>query len=97
LTHCWTASPSGSNSARKRRRRRWRAKMRSEQKQDGLSAIRDSLRTGRPLGSPVWVEGVAARLGIDPTPRPRGLTRKDRGQAGHRQGRTCIAFLTELF
>jgi putative transposase len=58
-------------------RRRRRAKMRSEQKQDELTAVRDSLRTGRPMGSPVWVKGVAARLGIDLTPRPRGRQRKE--------------------
>ena len=59
------------------RRRRWRAKLRSAQKQDELTAVRDSLRTGRPLGSPAWVEGVATRLGIDLTPRPRGRPRKE--------------------
>ena len=59
------------------RRRRWRAKLRSEQEQDELTAVRDSLRTGRPLGSPAWVEEVASRLGIDLTPRPRGRPRKE--------------------
>ena len=59
------------------RRRRWRAKLRTAQKQDELTAVRDSLRTGRPLGSPAWVEGVATRLGIDLTPRPRGRPRKE--------------------
>jgi putative transposase len=58
------------------RRQRWRAKLRSKQKQDELTAIRDSLRTGRPLGSPAWVGRVAGRLGIDLTPRPRGRPRK---------------------
>ena len=47
------------------------------QKQDKLTAVRDSLRTGRPLGSPAWVEGVATRLGIDLTPPPRGRPRKE--------------------
>ena len=59
------------------RRRRWRAKLWSAQKQDELTAVRDSLRTGRPLGSPAWVEEVATRLGIDLTPRPRGRPRKE--------------------
>jgi putative transposase len=59
------------------RRRRWRAKVRGAQKRDELTAVRDSLRTGRPLGSPAWVKGVEARLGIDPTPRRRGRPRKD--------------------
>jgi putative transposase len=59
------------------RRRRWRVKLRSAQKQGELTAVRDSLRTGRPLGSPAWVEGVASRLGINLTPRPRGRPRKE--------------------
>ena len=56
--------------------RRWRAKMRSEQKQDDLGAVSNSRRTGRPMGSPAWVEGIAARLGIKLTPRPRCRPRK---------------------
>jgi len=59
------------------RRRRWRLKVRGTQKLDELTAVRDSLRTGRPLGDPAWVEGIASRLGIDLTPRPRGRPRKD--------------------
>jgi putative transposase len=63
------------------RRRRWRAKLRSAQKQDELTAVRDSLRTGRPMGSPPWVETVAVRLGIDLTPRRRGRSRKEKPAA----------------
>jgi putative transposase len=59
------------------RRRRWRLKARGPQKGDELTAVRDSLRTGRPLGTPAWVEGVAARLGLDLAPRRRGRPRKD--------------------
>jgi len=60
------------------RRRRWRLKVRGRQKEEELTAVRDSLRTGRPLGTPAWVEGVATRLGIDLTPRRRGRPRKER-------------------
>jgi putative transposase len=63
------------------RRRRWRLKVRGRQKLDELTAVRDSLRTGRPLGTDAWVQGIAARLGIDLTPRPRGRPRKDGGKA----------------
>jgi putative transposase len=58
------------------RRRRWRMKVGGRQKEDELTAIRDSLRSGRPLGTPAWVEGVATRLGIELSPRPRGRPRK---------------------
>jgi putative transposase len=61
------------------RRRRWRIKVRGAQRRDELTAVRDSLRSGRPQGDPAWVERVAARLGIDLTRRPRGRPRKDVG------------------
>ncbi|QEH37736.1 Transposase IS200 like protein [Aquisphaera giovannonii] len=54
------------------RRKRWAAKVRAAQKQDELDAIRASLRSGRPYGDAAWGERMAARLGIDPHPRPRG-------------------------
>jgi putative transposase len=59
------------------RRRRWRAKLCAAQRQGELTAIRDSLRSGRPLGEPAWVERIAKRLHIDLQPRPRGRPRKD--------------------
>ncbi len=58
------------------RRRRWRVKLHASQRKEELTAVRDSLRTGRPLGEPRWVEQMAKRLGINLQPRPRGRPRK---------------------
>lgn len=58
------------------RRARWRRKVLAPQGEEDLAAVRASLRSGRPFGSPAWVEVAAARLGIDPAPRPRGRPRK---------------------
>ena len=52
--------------------RRWRAKVRKPQEESELVAVRRSLKTGGPLGAPEWTEGMAKRLNIDLTPRPRG-------------------------
>jgi putative transposase len=60
------------------RRRRWRAKVRARQDGDEVTAIRSSVRSGRPLGEPSWVEGIAERLGINLQPRPRGRPRKEK-------------------
>lgn len=57
------------------RRRRWRAKVRTTQCEEELTAVRDSLRSGRPLGESGWVERMAERLRIDLQPRPRGRPR----------------------
>jgi len=54
------------------RRRRWRSKVRAVQAERELTALRDSLRSGRPYGSPEWLESTAKRLDIDLTPRRRG-------------------------
>lgn len=58
------------------RHARWRRKLAGAQPVAELSAIRDSLRTGRPFGSGDWSESIARRLGIDLNPRPRGRPRK---------------------
>ncbi len=39
--------------------------------QTELTAVRRSLTSGRPLGSAMWVEGMAERPGINLDPRPR--------------------------
>jgi putative transposase len=41
-----------------------------------LRAVRDSVRTGRPLGPPAWVQRTARALGLNLLPRPRGRPRK---------------------
>ncbi len=54
------------------RRRRWRGKVRVEQDESELEAVRASLRNGRPLGDSDWIDRMARRLGIELKPRPRG-------------------------
>ena len=54
------------------RRRRWRSKVRAVQAEHELTALRDSLRSGRPYGSPEWLERIAKQLDIDLIPRRRG-------------------------
>jgi putative transposase len=54
------------------RRRRWRAKVRGEQDEAELEAVRRSLPGGRPFGSAAWAARMAERLGIALNPHPRG-------------------------
>jgi hypothetical protein len=61
------------------RQGRWRAKLAGAQKGAALSAVRDSLRTGRPFGSRDWTESIARRLGHNLNHRPRGRPRKESG------------------
>ncbi len=58
------------------RRARWRRKVMAPQPESDLARIRDSARTGKPLGEPEWVARNAARLGINLNPRPKGRPRK---------------------
>jgi putative transposase len=58
------------------RRKRWRAKVCAPQKEIEVTAVRNSLRSGRPLGTDEWTERIAKRLNIDLTPRARGRPRK---------------------
>jgi len=58
------------------RQARWRRKVQAAQAQDEIDRVRDSLRTGKPLGTPAFVEATAQRLGVDLNPRPRGRPRK---------------------
>ena len=60
------------------RRKRWRAKVRGEQDEAELRAVRQSLRSGRPFGRPDWTESMAQRLNIELNPRPRGRPRKQK-------------------
>jgi putative transposase len=54
------------------RQMRWRRRVEGVQRKDEVERVRETLRTGKPLGSPEWVESVAARLGVNLNPRPRG-------------------------
>jgi putative transposase len=58
------------------RRWRWRRRVISPQREQELSSVRESVRTGKPLGSPDWVLSKSASLGLQLNPRPRGRPRK---------------------
>ena len=58
------------------RQRRWSAFVHKVPSDEELAAIRRSCSTGLPFGDAAWVEGLAARLGLDLTIRPRGRPRK---------------------
>jgi putative transposase len=59
------------------RQARWRRKVKAVQAQDEIDRVRDSLRTGKPLGTIAFVEAKAQALGLNLNPRPRGRPRKD--------------------
>ncbi len=56
----------------------WRAFLAEGLGEDDLEALRRHARTGRPLGSERFVEGLEARLGRPLRPRKRGRKPKDR-------------------
>jgi len=58
------------------RRRRWSAFVHQAPPDDELAALRRSVRTGLPFGSPGWVERLGRDLGLDLEVRPRGRPRK---------------------
>jgi len=57
------------------RRRRWSAFVHQAPPDDELAALRRSVQTGLPFGSPGWVERLGRDLGIDLEVRPRGRPR----------------------
>jgi putative transposase len=59
------------------RQARWRRKVKAAQHQDEIDRVRSSLRTGKPLGTPEFVEAKAHALGLNLNPRPRGRPRKN--------------------
>ena len=52
--------------------RRWTRKVVARQPESELKKIRESAKSGRPLGEEEWVATHAARLGIELNPRPKG-------------------------
>ena len=58
------------------RRAAWRRKVKANQPEAQVEAIRRSLRSGLPFGSPLWVETMAKSLGQPLERRPRGRPRK---------------------
>jgi len=58
------------------RRRRWSAFVHKQPPEAELSALRRSVQTGLPYGTPAWVERLGRDLGLDLEVRPRGRPRK---------------------
>jgi putative transposase len=58
------------------RRRRWRTRLAARQKEAEVTAVRTSLRNGRPFGDPDWTRMMAQRMGLPLVARPRGRPRK---------------------
>ena len=58
----------------------WSALLNRAQRDEEESAVRTSIRRGRPLGDEKWMERMVSRLGLGHTLRPRGRPRgsKDR-------------------
>jgi putative transposase len=56
----------------KERQSRWRRRVSASTKNEEVIRVRESLRTGKPLGTEDWVVSKASALGIDLNPRPRG-------------------------
>ena len=64
-----------------RRPGNWLALVNKEQVQEEVEQIRTSVNRQRPLGDQGWVEGIAKKLGLEHTIRPRGRPRKKRGHS----------------
>ena len=58
------------------RRTDWLDWVNEPQTEKELTAIRESVKRGRPFGEPVWQTATAARLNLESTFRPRGRPRK---------------------
>jgi len=54
----------------------WRRRLESLQSESELAALRDSVKSGKPIGDPDWVRSHAHSLGIELNPRPRGRPKK---------------------
>src|SRR5262249_33376533 len=53
------------------RQKRWRSKVLSPQREVELTAVRNSLRSGRPFGADEWTDKIAKQLNVDLARRPR--------------------------
>ena len=58
------------------RQRYWRQWLHTPMAEKELAAVRRSVSSGRPYGATGWVEKMAAALGLDLRPRPRGRPAK---------------------
>ncbi len=63
------------------RRSRWKRRVTTTMKEKELTSVRESVRTGKPLGSDEWVKAKAEALGLDLNPRPRGRPRKTEAES----------------
>jgi putative transposase len=54
----------------------WRRLVHTALTQRELAEVRRAVTSGRPFGSPSWVEATARILGVDLVRRPRGRPRK---------------------
>jgi putative transposase len=61
------------------RNRGWVEHVNAPQTAAEMEAMRRSMERGAPLGSPLWTDRVAKRLGLESTLRPRGRPTKDKG------------------
>jgi putative transposase len=55
----------------------WRSWVHTPLTERELAALRRSVMSGRPFGSPAWAESTAVALGVGQASRPRGRPRKD--------------------
>ena len=61
-------------------RQRWKRRVTTTMKEKELARVRESVRTGKPLGSAEWVTAKAMSLGLELNPRPRGRPRKSEAE-----------------
>jgi putative transposase len=54
----------------------WLDHVNKPQTEAEVERLRESLRRGRPYGSPVWKEDAAQRLGVEASLHPLGRPRK---------------------
>ena len=59
------------------RPRNWVERVNRPETDAELAALRTSVNRGRPFGSVQWQRNAAARLGLEPSLRPRGRPRKE--------------------
>jgi putative transposase len=69
---CWP----GLGSSAEDRRTCWRSWVHTPLTERERAPVRRSVTSGRPFGTPGWVEATAAALGVRLTSRPRGRPRK---------------------
>ena len=58
------------------RPRGWLKRVNAAQAEKELSALRESIRRGRPFGEPLWQARTAKKLNLESTFRPRGRPKK---------------------